>query len=229
MKILFSVFLLSCLMFSNLFAADFTVNGTLYNGQKFKVYPNSESTFKVKFTEGTVGSAESSSQSFVVRYETDMTRAQGNSSVNITSNMKNIDVFVKPNSGTRLNSTSKIILKPMLTSSNQTDFPYFEVVLSATPSISQIELMNSDIKNLQKGLPFRIIVKGSGLDDVMINLPKNLKSKIVKSSDKEMTLELSSTSKSYKGIVIDQSNFAVKSAKVNLKFDAKKLDLNNIK
>lgn len=228
MKILFSVFLVSFLMFSNLFAADFTVNGTQYNGQKFKVYPNSESEFKIVFSQGTAGKAESSNQSFVVRYETDMTRAQGTDNT-ISTSMKNIDVFVKANAGTRINSTSKITLVPMLTSSNQTNFPFFEVVLSPVPSISHVELMNADIKNLQKGLPVRIIVKGSGLDDVTLNLPKNVKSKVVKSSDNEMTLELSSTSKSYKGISIDQSNFAVKSAKVNLKFDAKKLDLNNIK
>lgn len=228
MKTLFSIVIFSILLITNVFAANFTVNGIQYTGQKFKVYPNSESQFKIVFSQGSVGRAESSNQSFRTRTEaTEMLTAE-QGAITVSDNKK-ISVFVKANDGTRINSTSKISLIPTLTASGQTDFPFFEVILSPEPSITNIELMTADIKNLQKGLPVRIIVRGGGLDDIDFELPKNIKSKVVKSTEKEMTLELSSTSKSYKGIVIDHSNFFVKSAKVKLKFDAKKLDFSLIK
>jgi len=225
MKNLFLITIVFILCLPNVYSANFTVNGTPYNGQKFKVYPNSESLFEVRFSEGNISRTESSNPSFITRSEVLSQQSQNGMSI---SDGRSAKVFVKANSGTRLNSTSNITLMPMLTVSGQT-FPFFEVILSPLPSIKNIELMTADIKNLQKGLPIRIIVNGSGLDDIDLNLPKGINAKNIKTSDSEMTIELSSKSKSYKGVVIDNKSFEIRSSKDKIKFEAKKLDFGSIK
>lgn len=226
MKYLFSIIVLYIIIVANAFAAQFTVNGTNYNGQKLKVYPNSESIFEIRLTEGSISRAESSNQNFTTRSEVLAQQMENGLTV---SNNNSAKVFVRASSGTRLNSTSKISLLPLLNSSGQSNFPFFEVILSPIPSISNIELMSADIKNLQKGLPIRIIVKGTGLDDLDLNLPKGINSKIIKSSDNEMTLELSSRTKSFKGIVIDQNSFKIKAINQKVNFKAKNMDLSRTK
>jgi hypothetical protein len=222
-----------CTGYSN----TYKINGVVYNGAKLNVYPGIENIFIIESDSHNLGNAATESSKFTIQSSyvaptvtnsgTNDNSAPGSittggGSTSFTAGNK-LKVGIIAKSGTRLGTVETIKIMPILSSTkNPAPVFTFDIVYSANPEISLIEFVNSNIQAIKSGEAFKIRIKGSNLDDIILKLPKQVSGKIIKNNGKEMLLELTA-GKSFKGLTIDNNFFDVSQAKAEIKFSAKSL------
>ena len=74
------------------------------------------------------------------------------------------------------------------------------------------------------GKPIILLINGSSLDELSLNLPKNVSGKIIKNNSKEMLVQLQAN-KSFKTLTIDHTIFKVKNSNVKINSKAKAIKI----
>ena len=208
------------------YSIDLKINGVSYSGSNVKVYAGADNIFHIESSENITGTARTSSNNFTVSSTSVSFPASNNqSSTSTLVDNKKLDVKVLVNATTRIGSTATIEIIPMLsTSSDVQAITSFGIINSLPPDIFKFELVNSNIKDLMNGKPIILLINGSSLDELSLNLPKNVSGKIIKNNSKEMLVQLQAN-KSFKTLTIDHTIFKVKNSNVKINSKAKAIKI----
>lgn len=209
-----------------MFAGEIKVNGTTYTGAKYKVYAYSENRFLIENDGATIGSATLQGDDFTISREEFRTSSTNSSGLQLSASTGNkIYLVITPKSSARVGSKGRVVINQFPGNTKNESFLFnFDFVLAANPEVNSIELVNSNIRTIRTGEIFKIKIKGSGLDNLILNLPANVSGKIIENNGKEATLELKA-GKGFKGLDINQSIFGISQSKAKLNFKAKPISI----